>query len=191
MHVRQHTKVERTLDYSSTTPPPGKPVLGPATFSEPLVLLSASIVLTKAVWASHLQNSKADTGGYYLKNLRIGVTVFPLYLSTFSLEVAWRLYMNDFLFQPMMMPSGQLPGGQTRKKTLRQWSRDPWMTWWRSGSGECSFLCNTALEVGVFLLGSQVTIREVFTITYARKQWYKKADFFSSLVFLLFTVKAL
>ena len=31
---------------------------------------------------------KVLKGGYYLKNLRIGVTVFPLYLSTFSLEVA-------------------------------------------------------------------------------------------------------
>ena len=138
------------------------------------------------MWESHLQNSKADTGGYYLKNLRIGVKipVFLLYLSTFSLEVAWRLYMNDFLFQPMMMPSGQLPGGQTRKKTLRQWSRDPWMTWWRSGNGECSFLYNTALEVGVFLLGSQVKIRKVLTIIYARKQWRyggKKADSFSHL----------
>ena len=149
------------------------------------------------MWESHLQNSKADTGGYRLKNLRIGVkiSVFPLYLSTFSLEVAWRLYMNDFLFQPMMMPSGQLPGGQTRKKTLRQWSRDPWMTWWKSGNGECSFLYNTALEVGVFLLGSQVTIREVLSIIYARKQWLyggiKRQALFFSLVFLLFTVKAL
>ena len=159
------------------------------TSSEPLVFLSASTVLIKAVWESHLQNSKADTGGYYL---RIGVTVFLLYLSTFSLEVAWRLYMNDFLFQPMMMPSGQLLGGQTRKKTLRQWSQDPRMTWWRSGNGECSFLYNTALEIGVFLLSSQVAIREVLTNYLSKKAvaiwWYKKADSFFSHLFSCYSL---
>ena len=125
-------------------------------------------------------------------NLRIGVTVFLLYLSTFSLEVAWRLYMNDFLFQPMMMPSGQLLGGQTRKKTLRQWSRDPWMTWWRSGNGECSFLYSTALEIGVFLLSSQVAIREVLTNYLSKKAvaiwWYKKADSFFSHLFSCYSL---
>lgn len=144
------------------------------------------------MWESHLQNSKADTGGYYLKNLRIGVTVFPLYLSTFSLEMHEDFIDLNF-HSARVTFHGQLP--EIKQNFLRRWSRDPWMTWWRSGNGGALSSYNTALEVGVFLLGSQVTIRGgIRQLPCPRKQWRYgdiKADSFFSLVFLLFTVKAL